>query len=228
MGASVWKHSTQAGVKLSRARFLHDSCNVGSANPGAGNNGDAISGRCDQFGQYASAFESTLGATGCQNSARASLNDLFECSTQIPAIIERTMKGQRKRPRQYDKFPRSLHIHRTITRQDARYHPVHSCLLGLADGAPHLCKFSFRINEFASTRPDHSEDRNVQLSVYRPHQFDAGRNSSDVQVPAEFDTIRAAALSGQRCLSRLDAYFEQVSSLHFCSPEKRFKRVSVP
>src|SRR5258708_4109447 len=33
MGASVWKHSTQAGVKLSRARFLHDSCNVGSANP---------------------------------------------------------------------------------------------------------------------------------------------------------------------------------------------------
>jgi hypothetical protein len=68
----------------------------------------------------------------------------------------------------------------------------------------------------------------VKLLAHRAHNFAAGSNSADAQVPADFNAICAAALRGQRCLHRLDAYFEQVSSLHFGSPEKGFKRVNVP
>src|SRR5258708_5923154 len=82
-----------------------------------------------------------------------------------------------------------------------------------------------RIEECSAARPDYREDGDVKLLAHGLHTFDAGRNSADAQVPAEFNAICAAALRGQRCLPRLDADFEQVSSLHFCGPEKRFKRV---
>src|SRR6266446_2689908 len=226
--ASIGNHRAQSGVKFSRSRFLHYASNVGIADACAGHDGDAVSRRCDEFGKYGSAFKSTRGPTGRQNPARAGLHDIFECFAQIRAIVECAMKGGWQRPRDRDEFTRSPDVHQTIFCQDAQYHPVYSCLLGVADGALHLCKFALRIDEVSPARPDHSEDRNVQLLAYRPHQFDAGCHSSDTQVSAELDTIRAPAPRGQRRLQCLDADFQQVSLLHFCSPEKRCKRVSVP
>jgi hypothetical protein len=91
-------------VKFSRARFLHDPRNVRSADPRAGNDGDAVSGRSNEFGQQRSAFEGALGATGRQDPARARSNDIFECFAQIRAIVECAMEGDRQRTCKFDKL----------------------------------------------------------------------------------------------------------------------------
>ena len=130
----------------------------------------------------------------------------FRIAGHVEGAVERDGQG----PGRLHERARPLHVHAAVRLEQPQHHAVRAQGAGVGDVAPHDVVFDVRVQEVASPRPDHHEDRDAEARAALGDGARARGGPALDEVVAQLHPAGAPRLGGEggghRVHARLDEH----------------------